>query len=70
VAVALEVFRAEVAASDANLARVEMDDRMRGGPDPGVHTVRRTVVHLIEEYARHCGHADLLREAIDRHTGD
>ncbi|RYE77263.1 MAG: DUF664 domain-containing protein, partial [Myxococcales bacterium] len=24
----------------------------------------------IEEYARHCGHADLLREAFDGETGD
>jgi len=26
-------------------------------------------VHLIEEYARHLGHMDLLREAIDGRTG-
>ena len=32
-------------------------------------TVRGVVVHLIEEYARHCGHADLLRECIDGRTG-
>jgi uncharacterized damage-inducible protein DinB len=31
--------------------------------------IRDIVVHLIEEYARHCGHADLLREAIDGRTG-
>lgn len=29
--------------------------------------MREVVVHLIEEYARHCGHADLLRECIDGH---
>ena len=29
----------------------------------------RVVVHMIEEYARHCGHADLLRECIDGRTG-
>jgi len=29
------------------------------------HTLRRMIVHMIEEYARHCGHADLLHEAID-----
>ena len=28
------------------------------------------VVHMIEEYARHNGHADLLREAIDGVTGE
>lgn len=32
--------------------------------------LRFIVVHLIEEYARHCGHADLLREVIDGETGD
>ena len=31
--------------------------------------VRGVVVHLIEEYARHCGHADLLRERVDGRTG-
>jgi hypothetical protein len=32
-------------------------------------SLRFIVVHLIEEYARHCGHADLLREVIDGQTG-
>ncbi|HEY2314524.1 MAG TPA: DUF664 domain-containing protein [Streptosporangiaceae bacterium] len=27
------------------------------------------LVHMIEEYARHCGHADLLRERIDGRVG-
>jgi uncharacterized damage-inducible protein DinB len=31
--------------------------------------VRDIVVHMIEEYARHAGHADLLRECIDGRTG-
>ena len=30
---------------------------------------RDIVVHLVEEYARHAGHADLLRECIDGRTG-
>ncbi|MFN8107602.1 MAG: DinB family protein [Nocardioidaceae bacterium] len=33
-------------------------------------SVRWVVVHLLTEYARHCGHADLIREAIDGATGD
>jgi hypothetical protein len=33
-------------------------------------TFRWIMIHLIEEYARHCGHADLLREAIDGTVGD
>jgi uncharacterized damage-inducible protein DinB len=32
-------------------------------------SVRDVLVHLIEEYARHAGHADLLRECIDGRTG-
>ena len=32
--------------------------------------LRWVLVHLIEEYARHCGHADLLRESIDGQVGD
>ena len=31
--------------------------------------VRDVIVHLVEEYARHAGHADLLRECIDGRTG-
>ena len=31
--------------------------------------VRDIVVHMIEEYARHCGHADLVRECIDGRAG-
>jgi uncharacterized damage-inducible protein DinB len=33
-------------------------------------SLRWIVVHMIEEYARHNGHADLLREAIDGETGE
>ncbi len=32
--------------------------------------VRDVLVHMIEEYARHCGHADLLRERIDGRVGE
>ncbi|MGQ4518179.1 DinB family protein [Dermabacteraceae bacterium P13077] len=39
---------------------------------PGGETVsaRWILTHMVEEYARHCGHADLLREAIDGQTGE
>jgi uncharacterized damage-inducible protein DinB len=32
-------------------------------------SLREVLVHMIEEYARHCGHADLLRECIDGRVG-
>lgn len=34
------------------------------------HSLRRIMIHMIEETARHAGHADILRESIDGHTGD
>ncbi|MBV9097444.1 MAG: DUF664 domain-containing protein, partial [Frankiaceae bacterium] len=33
-------------------------------------SLRWIVTHMIEEYARHNGHADLLRESIDGETGE
>jgi uncharacterized damage-inducible protein DinB len=67
---ALTAYWDEIAAIDRHLSTAAMDDRNAGAPDPGQHTLRRAIVHMIEEYARHCGHADLLREAIDGATGD
>ena len=40
---------------------------LRSGEHP---SLRWIVVHMIEEYARHNGHADLLREAVDGETGE
>ena len=34
-------------------------------PDPEGCTVRWVLLHLVEETARHAGHADILREALD-----
>jgi hypothetical protein len=39
---------------------------VRGGER---YTLRWVLIHMIEEYARHNGHADLLRERIDGQTG-
>jgi uncharacterized damage-inducible protein DinB len=41
-----------------------------GGWDRGPLTLRWILVHMIEETARHNGHADFLREAIDGLTGE
>src|SRR5436190_7267553 len=38
-------------------------------PDTGPPSLRWIVVHMIEEYARHNGHADLLRESVDGGPG-
>ncbi len=49
----------------------DFDERSRGRVDwiDEQVNLRFIVVHLVEEYARHCGHADLLREALDGATG-
>ncbi len=38
--------------------------------DGANHSLRWIMVHMIEEYARHNGHADLLRESVDGETGE
>ncbi|MFH5821441.1 DUF664 domain-containing protein [Georgenia sp. AZ-5] len=39
--------------------------------DAGVHaSLRRLICDLVEEYGRHTGHADLLREAVDGLVGE
>jgi len=62
--------------------RAEIDAARRvveakGLDDTGIHrrngetfSLRWVLVHMIEEYARHNGHADFLREAIDGQTGE
>ena len=42
----------------------------RTGSDGRAPSLRWILVHMIEEYARHNGHADLLRESIDGTTGE
>jgi len=42
----------------------------RTWPDGTAPSLRWIVVHMIEEYARHNGHADLLRESVDGETGE
>jgi hypothetical protein len=39
-------------------------------PDGQTPSIRRLLVDMIEEYARHTGHADLLREAVDGLVGE
>lgn len=61
------VYRAETEACDAALAGRDLDERW--ADSRAEFNVRWLYVHLIEEYARHNGHADLIRERIDGRTG-
>ncbi len=45
--------------------RVEVED-----PDRGSANLRRLLLDLLEEYGRHTGHADLIRESVDGRTGE
>jgi uncharacterized damage-inducible protein DinB len=62
-------WREEVAFANAWAADVEDLDGTVAMPGGGAITVREVLVHMIEEYARHNGHADLLRERIDGRVG-
>jgi hypothetical protein len=69
-----EVFRAfeqECAASRAVVAAAELDSfsKVLSERTHKPFSLRWIVTHMIEEYARHNGHADLLRERIDGATG-
>jgi uncharacterized damage-inducible protein DinB len=47
-------------------AESQKTDRREGTP----FSLRRIIVHMIEEYARHNGHADLMRQSVDGSTGE
>ena len=69
---ALATYDAEVAAARAVAASYDSLDAIGAVKRHGVQDVslRWIFMHMIEEYARHNGHADLLREAIDGMTGE
>ena len=64
----LAAFTASVQRSKAAVAGRSLDDLAPGTSRPT--SLRWIYQHMIEEYARHNGHADLLRERIDGVTGD
>ena len=71
VAAAFSAFEAECEASRRAVAAASgldglSKERSRTGEQ---FSLRWIVTHMIEEYARHNGHADLLRETIDGTTG-
>ncbi|MEP7034214.1 MAG: DinB family protein [Dermatophilaceae bacterium] len=64
----LATFKVECLAADEAVREMSLDDILLAAKDP--ISLRWVYVHMIEEYARHNGHADLLRESIDGATGD
>ncbi|MGI9621286.1 MAG: DinB family protein [Acidimicrobiales bacterium] len=65
----MAIWLEECRRSDEIVAPLGLDNS-RTHPGRGEISVRWVLTHMIEEYARHNGHADLLREVIDGSTGD
>lgn len=59
----------ECARSNEVLSRVSLDDIAKANDRRHDYSVRWIMVHMLEELARHTGHADILREMIDGETG-
>ncbi|PCG83556.1 Mini-circle protein [Streptomyces sp. WZ.A104] len=65
------VWLAETAAARKSAAAFGLDDFSQGvGSSGEPFSLRWIYTHMIEEYARHNGHADLLRERVDGATGE
>ncbi|MBV8195621.1 MAG: DinB family protein [Candidatus Dormibacteraeota bacterium] len=65
---AFAAWRAEREHGDTVIAAHQLDDTVRQRTGREV-SMRWILTHLVEEYSRHNGHADLLRERIDGATG-
>jgi Protein of unknown function (DUF664) len=63
-------FTAECALARQAAAGRSLDETFASPRDGRPMDLRWVYVHMIEEYARHNGHADILRERIDGVTGD
>ena len=70
VAESFRTWRDEVDRARRVVADSESLDRSFDHPIDGPVTLRWILTHMIEEYARHNGHADLMREAIDGAVGE
>jgi hypothetical protein len=69
VASVTEFYRKQCERSREIAAAAKLDDKSKR-PDRKDHTLRWIMVHMIEETARHAGHADILRELTDGATGE
>jgi hypothetical protein len=65
---ALATWTGECQRARAIVEAHQLDDTGRQGSGQAV-SLRWILVHMIEEYSRHNGHADLLRERIDGEVG-
>jgi uncharacterized protein DUF664 len=66
----MELFDRQCARSRAIEQQAASLDMLTASTERDTRDLRWVVTHMIEEYARHNGHADLLRECIDGVVGD
>jgi hypothetical protein len=64
-------YQAEIEVCRAAVASLGLDDIVpsRGHHPERIRNIRWIYLHMIEEYARHNGHADIIRQRIDGVTG-
>lgn len=63
------IYNDSISDSRSRVAATSSFDEVSNASREGRHwSMRWIMVHMIEEYARHCGHADLIRESIDGDT--
>jgi hypothetical protein len=67
---ALDAYRARAAATDAAIRSMALDQVSNPAGWAGGHELRWVALHLINETARHGGHADATRELLDGRTGE
>lgn len=67
---ALGAYRERAAATDAFIRSTDLTRRSHPGSWAEGHDLRWVVLHLINETARHAGHADATRELLDGKTGE
>jgi len=69
-AAAFDRWRAEIARARAIVAATDLGAVFTRRDTGERVSARWILIHMVEEYARHNGHADLLREAVDGEVGE
>jgi hypothetical protein len=69
VATAIDAYRSTWTRVDGIVSTASLDDLCRAVGEEASVNLRWVLMHLLEETARHAGHADIIRELIDGTTG-
>jgi len=66
---AVAMYEAAIVESNKIIDEADLDDLAAKSPRDTARSLRWIVIHMIEETARHAGHADVLREHLDGNLG-